>query len=287
MKNGTITTNDGRRVGLADFGSPRQTVVLWCHGGPGSRLEPLLVAEDAARAGLRMIGIDRPGYGFSTPQPGRTIGGWVDDALAVLDHLGIDQCVTLGVSTGGAYALALASHSPRVIGVVNCCAITDMRWTEGKAMNVCCHPFWNVRDRDEGCVLAVEAFGRFGENLLPPRGPLAADASDAALVTTPQFQSAWIPSVNEMFTNGVVGYVDDRLADADGRGTFDVNRISCPVTVMHGTDDGMIPVANAHYTASLVPGATLRVFDGLGHLSILSRTIAVTSELLTRAAVAS
>ena len=111
MKNETITMNDGRIVGFADYGSPDQTAVVWCHGGPGSRLEPSFVADAAARAGLRLIGIDRPGYGLSTPQPGCTIGGWVPDALAVLDHLGIDQFLALGVSTGGADALALASHS--------------------------------------------------------------------------------------------------------------------------------------------------------------------------------
>jgi pimeloyl-ACP methyl ester carboxylesterase len=284
MQNDTIIMNDGRSVGFADYGAPGQPAVVWCHGGPGNRLEPLLVADEAARAGLRLIGIDRPGYGRSTPQPGRTIGGWVPDALAVLDRLGIDQCLALGVSTGGAYALALAATSPRVIGAVACCAVSDMRWAEGKAMNVCCHAFWNTRDRDEACALGVETFGPLGEKLLPPIGPVAADPSDAAFFTTPRFLSAWIPCVGEMFTSGVVGYVDDRLADGNGWDTFDVKRITCPVTVLHGADDGMLPVANAHYTGSIVPGATLRVFDGLGHISIVTKAVAVTSELVASVA---
>ena len=139
---------------------------------------------------------------------------------------------------GWAYALALAAHSPRVIGAVACCALSDMRWTAGKAMNVCCHAFWNARDRDDACALGVETFGPRGENLVPPRGPIGADASDAAVITTPGFLSAWIPCVGEMFTSGVEGYVDDRLAN--GWATFDVERITCPVTVLHGADDGMI-----------------------------------------------
>jgi pimeloyl-ACP methyl ester carboxylesterase len=161
-----------------------------------------------------------------------------------------------------------------------------MRWAEGKAMNVCCHAFWNARDRDAACALGLETFGARGEKLVPPLGPIGADASDAALVTTPRFLSAWIPCVGEMFTTGVEGYVDDRIADANGWGTFDVTQITCPVTVTHGADDGLIPVANAHYTAAIVPGATLRVFDGLGHLSILDKVIEVTSELLTKHAFA-
>jgi pimeloyl-ACP methyl ester carboxylesterase len=283
MTNGTITMNDGRSVGFADFGSSNQTALVWCHGGPGSRLEPLLVADEAARAGLRLIGIDRPGYGLSTPQPGRAIGGWAADALAVLDHLGIDRCVVVGGSTGGAYALALAACSPRVIGAVACCAVSDMRWTAGKAMNVCCHSFWNEPDRDKACRLGIQEFGPRGENLLPPRGPIGADPSDAAIAATPEFLSAWIPNVAEMFLQGVEGYVDDRRADADGWGSFDVTRITCPVTVLHGTDDGMMPVANAYNTAALVPGAKLRVFDGLGHFSIFTRVIEVTTDLLREA----
>ncbi len=126
--------NDGRTVSFADYGTPDQTAVVWCHGGPGSRFEPEFCARSAVRAGLRLIAIDRPGYGRSTPKPGRTIGAWIPDALAVVDHLGIDRFVSVGVSTGGAYALALASRSPRVTSAVACCALTDMRWAEGRAM---------------------------------------------------------------------------------------------------------------------------------------------------------
>ena len=286
MKNGTITMNDGRIVGFADYGSPGQTAVVWCHGGPGTRHEPSIVAGDAAAAGLRLIGIDRPGYGSSTPQPGRTIGGWVADALAVVDELGIDRFLTVGLSTGGAYALAVASQSPRVIGAIACCALSDMRWEEGKAMNVSCQPVWSARDRDEAHAIALELFGAHGEHVVPPRGPAGLDAADVALFATPSFLSWWIADVPDMFASGVTGFVDDRLADRDGWGTFDVTRITCPVTVLHGSIDGMIPVANAHHTAALVPGARVRIIEGLGHISVATRAIETASEMLMRETVA-
>ena len=103
---------DGRTVGYADFGPADGTPVIWCHGGPGSRLEPTQVATEAAAAGFRLIGVDRPGYGLSTPWPERSIAGWVPDGLAVLDALGVERCIAVGVSTGGAYALALAAAAP-------------------------------------------------------------------------------------------------------------------------------------------------------------------------------
>lgn len=280
MTNGTITTNDGRTVGYADFGTRDQTAVVWCHGGPGNRFEPAIAAEAASRAGLRLIGIDRPGYGRSTPQPGRTIGGWVADALAVVDCLGIDRFVAAGVSTGGAYALALAARSPRVIGAIPCCAVSDMRWAEGKAMNVDCHPVWNARSRDEALEIGTAMFGPRGENLLPPIGPVFLDPPDIALAASPAFLSWWSTVVPEMFTHGAAGYVDDRLADRNGWDSFDVATIACPVTVVHGSVDGFLSTANARHTAAIVPGATLRIVDDLGHITIIPRIVDATSDLL-------
>jgi pimeloyl-ACP methyl ester carboxylesterase len=112
----TIGLVSGRTVGFADYGIPDATAVLWCHGGPGIRLEPAYLRRVASEAGLRIIAIDRPGYGLSTPQPGRTIAGWVPEALAVADHLGIGPFAAVGVSTGGAYALALDLPGPGPIG---------------------------------------------------------------------------------------------------------------------------------------------------------------------------
>ena len=82
-KESIVTMPDGRSVGVADYGVAGQTPVLWCHGGPGCRLEPAPFAAAAARSGLRLVGIDRPGYGRSMPQPGRTIGAGVASAMQV------------------------------------------------------------------------------------------------------------------------------------------------------------------------------------------------------------
>jgi pimeloyl-ACP methyl ester carboxylesterase len=278
MNEGTITMSDGRTVGFADYGTPDQTPVLWCHGGPGCRFEPEYVAADAARAGLRLVGIDRPGYGRATPWPGRTIGGWVPDALAVADHLEIDRFVSVGCSTGGAYALALASLSDRVIGSVACCAVTDMRWAEGKAMNVSCHPVWNAPDREAALAVVAATFGEDGSQMTADGDGLA--ETDRAMFRDPEYLRFWNGMVPEMFVHGVAGYTDDRLADGRGWHDFDVAAITCPVAVLHGGNDMLIPVANARYTASIVPGATLRIFDDLGHLSIVREVVGVVRQML-------
>jgi pimeloyl-ACP methyl ester carboxylesterase len=83
-----------------------------------------------------------------------------------------------------------------------------------------------------------------------------------------------------MFIQGVAGYADDRLADGQGWHDFDVAAISCPVTVLHGGSDTLMPVANAHHTAAIVPGAALSVFEPHGHFSILREVVGVIRRML-------
>ncbi len=284
----SIQLPDGRTVGYADYGSPSHTAVLWCHGGPGSRLEPEALAPAAREAGLRIIGIDRPGYGDSTPVPGRTIGQCVPDAVAVADSLGIERFVTVGCSTGGAYALALAAQSPRVIGAVACCALSDMRWAEGKSLAMRDNPgigqIWSARDREHALAIATEQMGTDGMKLMSQArtGPALA-ASDMALLTNPEWLAGFLSRRPLMFAHGVQGYVDDRLADGPGWGSFDVSRVRCPVVVLHGGSDSICPVALAHHTAKIVPGAKLSIFPELGHFSILGEALGAVTQVLSSA----
>ena len=279
----SIAVEDGRTVGYAEFGPAEGTPVLWCHGGPGSRLEPEGLAPGAAAAGYRVVGIDRPGYGLSTPLPGRTIAGWVPDALAVADELGLERFATVGVSTGGAYALAVAAIAPtRVLGAIACCALTDMRWTEGKSMMTGgqIKNIWSAPDRETAMAIVTEEFGADGSKMAAQSGDVALAPADMELFTDVEWLTGLLGGMRAMFAQGVAGYADDRLADGPGWGSFDVADVSCPVIVTHGGADTICPVAHAHHTASIVPGAQLRVFDHDGHFSIALRVVGLLDELL-------
>jgi len=99
---------DGRRLGYAKFGVSNGKPLFHFHGYPGSRLEGKLIHETAARCGVDLIAVDRPGMGFSDIKPDRSILDWPNDVIELADLIGIDRFAVEGVSGGGPYSLACA-----------------------------------------------------------------------------------------------------------------------------------------------------------------------------------
>ena len=81
-------------------------VVVWHHGTPNIGAPPRPLFEAAARLGIRWVSYDRPGYGGSTPRPGRDVASAARDVAAVADHLGVGSFAVMGHSGGGTHALA-------------------------------------------------------------------------------------------------------------------------------------------------------------------------------------
>ena len=113
-----LTLPDDRTVHVHDTGGPGLPV-LWQHGTPNIGAPPVPLFAAAERLGLRWVGHDRPGYGGSSPQPGRSVASVAADVAAVADALGIDRFAVMGHSGGGPHALACGALLPdRVLAVV-------------------------------------------------------------------------------------------------------------------------------------------------------------------------
>jgi pimeloyl-ACP methyl ester carboxylesterase len=106
-----ITLPGGRRAQLWTGGAPSGPVVLVCHGTPDTRWVARTGEAAAAGAGARLLCVNRPGYGTSTPSDS-TMSSVADDTVAVLDLLGVASVAVVGMSVGGAYAAALAARHP-------------------------------------------------------------------------------------------------------------------------------------------------------------------------------
>jgi pimeloyl-ACP methyl ester carboxylesterase len=108
MHDRSITLTDGRALSFAEYGDPAGRPVFYFHGFPGSRIEASIAASTAEAARVRLIAVDRPGYGRSDFKPGRRILDWADDVSTLADELQIDRFAALGISGGGPYLCACA-----------------------------------------------------------------------------------------------------------------------------------------------------------------------------------
>jgi len=75
--------------------------------------------EDATQHGIRLISYDRPGYGGSTPQPGRSVADCAEDVRAIAQALGLPRLGVWGLSGGGPHALACAALLPDLVAAVS------------------------------------------------------------------------------------------------------------------------------------------------------------------------
>ncbi|MEZ4584808.1 MAG: alpha/beta hydrolase [Gemmatimonadales bacterium] len=106
---------DGRTLGWAEYGAPTGTPVIELHGGGASHLSGLLYHREALDAGVRIIAVDRPGAGGSSPNPALAVATFHQDIRELAVHLGLRRFVALGNSNGGMFAVALAHAMPDLV----------------------------------------------------------------------------------------------------------------------------------------------------------------------------
>lgn len=280
MKDSQIVVAGNRTLAYTDLGARDGPCLFFFHGAPMSRLHLVPLEGQFSARGLRVIAPDRPGYGGSSPQPGRALEDWPDDVATLADALGIGRFLVAGHSSGGAYAVACAALLPaRVRGMIVAAGVTNMLWPEA----------WNgyldgrveldiMRAGSEAQAIAraTEAFGADGTGFMTQRFDLP--ESDVAFLTEPGAEEALGAALIEAFRQGIAGYAQDVYLEGLGW-RFNANRISTPLVVVHGDMDTLVPSAHSRHTASLIPGSTLHLLPGHGHLTILSELPAVAAAL--------
>ncbi|HLN79164.1 MAG TPA: alpha/beta hydrolase [Nocardioidaceae bacterium] len=271
---GTIAVRGDRRLGFAEFGSPHGPAIIWMHGTPGARRQiPVEARAYADREGLRIIGIDRPGIGSSTPHVYESIIDWSADLEMVADTLGIDTMRLIGLSGGGPYVLgAAAALSDRVLGVAVLGGVPPTRGPDAPAGGLVSlaarlEPLVSVGRVPLGLALTI------GIRLMTPLAGPALDLyarvqppGDRELLSRPEFKAMFVDDLLNGSRKQVTAPLSDLILFSRHWG-FEASDVRVPVRWWHGDDDHIVPHRHGEHMVRLLPDAVLRTIEGESHLS--------------------
>ena len=265
----------GGRVLTVEDAGPESGFPVVVHSGGGSRhLFPPAVRE-ARRYSLRLISYDRPGYGGSTPMPGRVVADCAADVRAVLGELGITRLAVWGFSGGGPYALATAALLPDAVAAV--CMFAPLGPFGAPGLDFLhgmddsyreeVRIFFEDRQaaREKFRVEAAEMYGRLStaEGWMKAWGDQAgkdaAHDQDIAEYLAVLMRDGW--------TNGDEGWWDDWSAFLSPWG-FDLEVIDAPVSLWHGLADTRCPPDHSRWLAERIPHITAHFPEDEDHTNI-------------------
>lgn len=273
-----IQLADGRTLGCLELGDPDGPPVLYFHGYPGSRLEARVAAPAAARVGVRLLAVDRPGFGQSTFQTRRSIAGWASDVAALADRLDLGRFSIVGVSGGGPYALACAALLPdRLAHVALVCPLGPLDVADGKAgmfaqdrilLTLSAHAAPLAR----GVVHVLAHWMRQDADRYLKFMMAGMVSPDRDLFADPGYRSMMLASAAEALRQGGRGPAWELTLIARPW-DFRLQDVRMPVSLWQGLADQILPAHMARRLAAALPSCHPRYFPDEGHLSLVARKI--------------
>ncbi|MCU4743182.1 alpha/beta hydrolase [Halobacteria archaeon AArc-xg1-1] len=267
----TVSVGDGRQLAYAEYGDPDGTPVLFFHGTPGSRLLGGLFEHAARRHGICLLSLDRPGYGRSSPWPGRTLSDTGTFVTAVLDDAGMSDARVVGFSGGGAYALAFAAtHGDRVseIDVISGATPPSFR-SSTPAVQRLLGAIGQRTPRALGGLFRLQAWLA---GWAPPSVVVSqyTTADGRAEVSEKEAELVAHDFVEAFAKHRTGAVTESRLFTAE----WDVSiaEIEHRVRLWHGERDTNVPIDAARELHDRLPNSRLTVLEGADHLTALLRS---------------
>jgi pimeloyl-ACP methyl ester carboxylesterase len=277
----SIMVND-HEIAFDVYGAAHGYPVFMMHGTPGSRNGPIPRSSVLYRQGIRLICYDRPGYGGSSRDPGRSVADAAQDVRAIAGELGLTgKFGIVGRSGGGPHALACGALLPDLVGKVAVLVsiapadAQDLDWFTGMTPS-------NIRaygraddsltaeltERTEKIQHNPEFLLEFLDSELT--------APDRRVVENIGIRYLLTRTYAEALRDGADGWIDDVLAFRKPWG-FELGDIRVPVLLWHGSEDTFSPVAHTRWLASRIPDAEVEVQPGAAHfdaVEVLPRVLA-------------
>ncbi len=284
---GTVAVRDGRRLSFAEYGPTRGPAIVWMHGTPGARRQiPLEARAYAEQHGVRIIGIDRPGIGSSTPHLYPSVVDWTHDLEVLLDTLAVDTLRIIGLSGGGPYALAAGAALPdRVHGVGVLGGVAPTRGPDA----VDGGPIQLAVRLAPALVAARVPLGMALTGVIRLARPVAGTAldlygavqppGDKHLLARPEFKAMFLDDLLNGSRFQTSAPISDLVLFTREWG-FALADVEVPVRWWHGDEDHIVPFRHGQHVVDRLPDATISAIDGESHLGGLGIAEEVISTLM-------
>jgi pimeloyl-ACP methyl ester carboxylesterase len=280
-----VAAADGRRLAVREGGVAGGVPVIVHHGTPSAGIPLETHVLDAEAKGIHLLHYDRPGYGDSDRDEGRSVADCAADVAAIADAYGYERFCTWGISGGGPHALAVAALLPERCAAAAALAPVAPWDADGldffdgmgeqnvEEFGLALHDpeaAWAALERDRDQLADGADFTEAFATLVPP--------VDAAALRGPL--GPWLGETFRVGVGaGVGGWFDDDVAFSRPWG-FALEDIRVPVLHWQGRHDLMVPVGHGIWLAERIPGVESRIDDDEGHLTLFHRVPVVHDWLL-------
>jgi len=267
----TVTTRDGVEIFYKDWGKGRP--IVFSHGWPLSADDWDAQMLFFLGKGYRVVAHDRRGHGRSSQVgEGHDMDHYADDLAAVTAHLGLEDAIHVGHSTGGGEVVRyLARHGEGRVA---------------KAAIISAIPPLMVRTPANPGGLPKEVFDRYQAQLAANRsefyhaiaaGPFYNYDRPGAKASEAIIQNWW----RQGMMGGAKAHYDGIVAFSQTDFTADLRKIGVPVLVMHSEDDQIVPYADAGpLSAKLLRNGTLKTYKGFPHGMPTTQAETINADLL-------
>ncbi len=282
-----MTVGDGRQLSFAEYGPPDGLPIVWLHGTPdASRQIPLEARAFAAEMGVRIIGIDRPGIGSSSPYLHDNVLEWTNDLRLLLDALSVDTFRLVGLSGGGPYVLAAGAAMPeRVLAVAVLGGVAPTRGPDAAPgglmrLAVALAPALRPMRLPLGFVMTQGI-----RDVRPFAGPVldlyaaVQPTGDRTLLARPEFKAMFIDDLLHGSRTQMSAALTDLVLFTRDWG-FELSDVRVPVRWWHGDVDHIVPFSHGRHCVDRLPDASLTVIDGESHLGGLGIACDVLASIL-------
>ncbi len=273
VRHEAVELDDGRVLGIGEWGDAEGDPLLWFHGTPGAGLQvPPDAPAAAAARGYRLIVVERPGTGWSTPHRYRRIRDFAADVEQLAERLDLDRFALAGLSGGGPYVLAVAHDLPErvpagaVLGGIGPTVGPEQAPGYTRLLPLV-EPFLrHVRDPLGGMLTPLVQKVTPHANTAFEIYIRVAPQSDRDVFDQPEMRAMFLHDVVTAAARGFAAPIHDLALFARPWG-FSLRDVEIPIAFWHGDADGIVPLSHGEHQSALVPGAVLHVKPGAGHFA--------------------